>query len=338
MDNDITSRNSPRKWWLPFTGLAILLLLLSGCGGQAKVYKVGILCGLNYIHAVTDGFKAKMTELGYVEGKNIIYDEQRTDFDLAKYKTFAQKFVADKVDLIFAYPTEAALEAKAAAQGTNIPVVFNFAFIEGNDLVKSLREPGGNVTGVRYPGPDIALRRLEILHELAPKAKRIYLPYQKGYPTIPSQMAALKPVATEAGIVLIDGAVDGPPGLQAALDALPKTGDVGFDAIMFFAEPLTVEPAAFAAVAKFAYDHKLPFGGAYMTAGDYRALYGVNVEPVSSGKLSAPIVDKIFKGTAPGMIPVVSADGFFQMDYKAAQDQGVTVSDGLLKMADEVIR
>ena len=46
-----------------------------------------------------DGFKAKMTELGYIEGENIVYDHQKTNFDMAAYKRTLKKFVADKVDL-----------------------------------------------------------------------------------------------------------------------------------------------------------------------------------------------------------------------------------------------
>jgi len=103
----------------------LLGLLLGACGGQPpKVYHVGVLSGLQFDANITDGFKARMTELGYVEGQNIQYGIQQTDFDMAAYRRILQKFVADKVDLIVVFPTEASLEAKAATQGTNIPVVF----------------------------------------------------------------------------------------------------------------------------------------------------------------------------------------------------------------------
>ena len=107
---------------------------------------------------------------------------------MTKYKSVLQKFVADKVDAIFVFPTEASLEAKTATQGTNIPVVFNFAFIEGMGLVDSVRAPGGNITGVRYPGPDIAIKRFEIMRALVPQAKRMLIPYQKGYPIVTPQV------------------------------------------------------------------------------------------------------------------------------------------------------
>jgi putative ABC transport system substrate-binding protein len=313
---------------------------LSGCGvQQPKVYRVGVLSGLNYVAVITDGFKAKMTELGYVEGQNITYDVQKTDFDLAAYRKILNKFVEDKVDLIVVFPTEATMEAKAATQGTNIPVVFTFALIEGMGIVKDVREPGGNITGVRYPGPDIALRRFEIMREIAPQAKRMLVPYQKGYPIVAPQLEMLRPAAAAAGITLVEVPAADAAELQAELDARAKSADLGFDAIFIIVEPLAVTPDAYAVMGKFAYDHKLPIGGALMSAeGRYGAIFGVNVDPIVSGKLAAPLADKVLKGMPAGTIPVVSDESFFQINYKAAQDLGVTVPEGLLKQANEVIR
>ena len=328
-------------WTTPLVCLVIVGLLLSGCGGvqPPKVYRVGILSGLNFVAVITDGFKARMTELGYVEGKNITYDVQKTDFDMAAYKKILNKFVEDKVDLIVVFPTEATQEAKAATQGTNIPVVFTFALIEGMGIVKSVREPGGNITGVRYPGPDIALRRFEIMREIAPQAKRMLLPYQKGYPIVAPQLEILRPAAEAAGVTLIEVPVADAAELQADLDARAKSGDLGMDVIFFLVEPLTVTPDAYAVVGKFAYEHKLPIGGALMTAEEkYGSIFGVNVDPIVSGKLAAPLADKVLKGISPSTIPVVSDESFMQINYKAAQELGVTVPEGLLKQANEVIR
>jgi putative ABC transport system substrate-binding protein len=303
------------------------------------VYRVGILSGLSFVAVITDGFKAKMTELGYVEGKNIVYDVQKTDFDMAAYKTILKKFVDDKVDLIVVFPTEASMEAKAATQGTNIPVVFTFALIEGMDLVKSVREPGGNITGVRYPGPDIALKRFEIMREIAPQAKRMWVPYQKGYPIVAPQLEILRPAAAAAGVTLVEFPAADAAELQADLDARAKSADIGIDAILIIVEPLAVTPDAYAVMGKFAYEHNLPIGGALMSAGDkYGAIFGVNVDPLVSGKLAAPLADKVLKGMPAGTIPVVSDESFMQINYKAAQELGVTVPEGLLKQADEVIR
>lgn len=312
-----------------------ILVLVSGCG-KPKVPRVGVLSGLDYIIAVNEGFQEKMTELGYVDGENVIYDVQQTDFNFEEYENILGKFVADKVDLVFCYPTEAALMAKEIVGG-QIPVVFSFVNIEGNDLINSIREPGGNITGVRYPGPDIAAKRFEIMHELFPEAKRFWVPYQKGAP-VEFQFEVINPVAQAAGVTLIESpAVDGAE-LEAILQAWDSTGDLGFDAVMFLAEPLTVMPDAFAAIKKYAMKHDKPIGGALVIDGDYGTVFGANVDPFISGKEGAVLADKVLKGSEAGKIPVTSSEIYLQINYKMAQQLGAIMSEGLLSQADEIIR
>ncbi len=328
-----------RRQMLLATLLVAVCMFLSSCNEKKpKVYRVGILSGLNYIAEAADGFKAKMTELGYVEGKNIVYDHRKTDFDTAAYKNILKKFVADKVDLIFVFPTEASQEAKTATQGTNIPVVFAIANIEGTGLVNSVREPGGNITGVRYPGPDIALQRFEIMCELAPQAKRMWIPYQRGYPIVASQLEVLRLAAASAGVTLIEAPASNAAELQTELEAKAQSDDIGMDAILFLAEPLAVTPDAFEVMCRFAAEHKIPIAGALMIVEGCESVFGVHVNNFNVGRQAAPLADKILRGTPAGTIPVVSAEPYFQLDYKAAQELGMNVSEGLLSRADEIIR
>jgi putative ABC transport system substrate-binding protein len=326
--------------WAALTLLTVVALLMGGCcpKKEPKVYRVGVLSGLSFVADIVDGFKAGMTELGYVEGENIVYDVQATEFDMEAYRSILDQFVEDEVDLILVFPTEATMEAKAATEGTDIPVLFNFALIEGMGIVDSVREPGGNITGVRYPGPDIAIKRFEIMQELTPEAARMLVPYQKGYPIVGPQMEALRPVAEAAGVTLIEAPAADAAELDAILQAHVQPDGVDIDAIFFVAEPLAVTPEPFAVMGKFAYEHKIPIGGALMAAEGYESIFGVNVNSFDSGKLAAPLADKIFRGTPAGEIPVVSADNFIQINYKAAQAMGLTVPEGLLSEADEVIR
>jgi putative ABC transport system substrate-binding protein len=246
--------------------------------------------------------------------------------------------VADKVDLIVVFPTEATMEAKAATQGTDIPVVFTFALIEGMGIVESVREPGGNITGVRYPGPDIALQRFEIMRELLPDAKRMLVPYQAGYPIVFPQLEALKPVAEAAGVTLVEVPASNGAELATALQALVGADGVDADAILMIVEPLVVGPDAFAVLGQFAAEHQLPMGGVFVTMGEYSTLFGVNVDNIETGKQTAPLADKVLKGIPAGTIPVVSSESFLQINYKAAQALGLTVPEGLLARADEIIR
>jgi putative ABC transport system substrate-binding protein len=311
----------------------VVALLLSGCGATpTKVYRVGILSGLDYFANTADGFKAKMTELGYVEGQNIVYDMQKTNVDPAAEEQILKKFVDDKVDLIFVFPTEASLAAKKAAQQTNIPVLFANANIEGIALVNSVREPGGNITGVRYPGPDLAIKRFEILHELAPQAKRMLLAYQRGYPNVAPQLEVLRPVAQAANVTLIETPADNAAELEADLQARATSADMGLDAILCIPEPLSTKPDVRAVMSKFAVEHKLPFGGTVGSA------FSMSTDNLGVGQQAATLADKILKGTAAGTIPVVSAENILQINNKVAQELGMTVPEGLLRQAAQVIR
>lgn len=335
-------------WWWGLVGLMIVLAVGVGWwvvrkgvemknnqAEEKKVYRIGVLSGLEFVAEITDAFTAEMTELGYVEDTDVVYDVQRTDFDISEYKKVLTKFVNDKVDLIFVFPTEASIEAKAATEGTGIPVVFSFALVEGMNLVDSIREPGGNITGVRYPGPDIALKRFEILRELVPDATRVLVPFQRGYPIVDPQLAVLNPEAEKAGIELMEMPADNAVELSSLL-AKVKATDV--DAILFLAEPLAVTADAFEVIANFAVDRQIPIGGALMRTENYGSVFGVSVDTRDSGRRAATMADKILKGVAVGTIPVISADTYFQVDYKMIQTLGLKANEELLLKADEIIR
>jgi putative ABC transport system substrate-binding protein len=305
---------------------------------EEKVYRVGVLSGLDFFADTADGFKAKMTELGYIEGKNIVYDIQKTNVDMVSYRNILKKFVEDKVDLIFTFPTEASMEAKAATQGTGIPVVFTNAFTEGTSLVNSIREPGGNITGVRWAGPDLALQRFEIMHELVPNAKRMWIPYQKGYPIVKSQLEALRPAFAAANLTMIELPADNATELEAKLQEQAQSFNNKTDVILMIAEPLCVTPDPFKVMAKFATGHGIPVGGAFMSMEGYASLFGVTPQSIPQGRQAAFLADQILRGTPAGTIPVVSAESFLQIDYKVAQELGIAVPESLLNRADEIIR
>ncbi len=334
--------NKTRSWLIILVCATVIAMLLGGCSNsqQTKVYKVGVLSGLNFFAPAVDGFKAKMAELGYVEGKNITYDVQLTDVDMEAYQRITKKFVDDKVDLIFAFPTEAAMVAKTATQGTDIPVIFALAFTDIPDvkLIDSIRQPGGNITGVRFPSAEIAGKRLQILLELAPNAKRVFVPFLKDYPNIPGQLEVIRSQAGVRGVELIEFPAATPEDLQAELDRRAAADDIGFDAILTLADPLAATPSFYSVYGKFSYEHKLPIGGTLMDPDGYGNIFGLTPLGKVSGELAAPFADKIFRGMAAGTIPVSTAEGYFQINYKAAQALGVTVPEGLLKQADEVIR
>ena len=330
-----------KRIWALISSAMIVALLVSGCGQAApKVYHVGVLSGLSAFSPALDGFKAKMTELGYIEGENIIYDVQSTEVDFDAYKSITKKFVEDKVDLIFSFPTEASMEAKAATEGTDIPVVFALSFtdVAGINLINTVREPGGNITGVRFPSVDIAIKRLQILLEIAPDAKRVFVPYLKGYPNVPGQLEAIRPQAESMKIELVEFGATSPTDLQSELDKFSVSDNTGIDAILMIAEPLAITPPFYSVLGKYSYDHNIPIGGALMTTDGYGSVFGLLPDAVQAGANAAILADKILQGTPAGTIPVITADSSFQINYKAAKKLGITIPEGLLKLADEIIR
>ncbi|MCU0572471.1 MAG: ABC transporter substrate-binding protein [Syntrophobacteraceae bacterium] len=327
----------------PAFGMFLVALMtgifLGGCGEQKPgMIRVGILCGLDVFVDTVDGFRARMNELGYIEGKNISYDFQRTNFDPAAEEQILSGFVGDKVDLMLVFPSEVSVAAKRVTQGTPIPVVFCQTNIEGTNLIQTVAEPGGNITGVRYPGPDLALKRFEILRELAPRARRFWVPYTKHSPIVPSQLEVLRPAAAEAGVLLVESPADTGADLLADLESREGKADTGIDAVLLISEPLARTPAVFLEIGRFASRHRIPVGGVLYSVGGYSTVFGVATENRAVGKLAAHQVHKVLSGIPAGKVPVVSAESDFRFNYRVATELGLSVPTGLLKQADEVIR
>jgi len=319
--------------------LIIACVFTSGCSEKKeKVYHVGIVSGLDAFIKIANGFKAKMAELGYIEDRNIVYDLQGLDSDPAGEKRVARKFVEDKVDLIFAFPTGSSFAVKAAAQQTNIPVVFAMAGIEGNNLVESVPKPGGNITGVRFPGPEMTVKRLDILHELVPQANRIYIIYDPNYPNAPTSIEQLRTASRDMGLVLVEDPINNLEELRAALQKRATSDDIGIDAIFMMPDVLTHSSEGFGEILKFANKHKVPVAGTMANTADLGAVFSYGPDTFELGMLAAVQADKIFKGTPAGTIMVVTPAMYLRLNYKVINELGLNVSKGLLHMAKKIIR
>jgi putative tryptophan/tyrosine transport system substrate-binding protein len=329
-----------RRIWVAVAAITVLALglIAGGCARSPRKYRVGILAGLQVFYSTTDGFKTRMTELGYVEGRNISYDLHQTNAEPLAERAIIEQFVLDKLDLILVFPSEEAVLAKEVIGSANVPVVFCQTNIEGTGLVQSVRAPGGNVTGVRFPGPDLAVKRFEILNELAPTAKRMWVPYSRISRIVPDQLSVLRPAARKAGVTLVESPSESISDLAKELDARARAGDPGFDAILFISEPFTRTPALFLKIGEFAARRGIPVGGVQYSLQGYTTVFGVGTDNLAVGRLAAQQADKVLKGIPAGTIPVVSAESYFQLNFKAARQLGLAVSDSLLKQADEVIR
>ncbi len=315
------------------------VMLLCGCTARKeKTYRVGVLCGSDAFLEIVSGFQAKMSELGYVEGRNIIYDLQKLNADPEGERRVAEKFVREGVDLIFTVPTEPSVAAQEAAQGTNIPVVFAYAGIEGSNLVESVSQPGRGITGVRFPGPEQISKRLEILLEFAPRAKRVWIGYDKNYPNTLPALKALRTLASSMGIRLVEVPAATIAELETDLAARAKSADPGLDAIILMPDIFNHCPAGWELIRRFAGEHRLPIGGSFLYTVEQGAIFGNANDLTEVGKLAAPLAEKILRGTSAGMIPVVTPEQDLWINYKAARELGLTVPEGLLQRAKKVIR
>jgi putative ABC transport system substrate-binding protein len=338
MPTPVHPRGETHLGRLLFVVVVTFFMLFCGCTPAPKVYRVGILVSTESMAPIVDSFKARMTELGYREGATIVYDVQRSKADPAEEKRISRKFVADKVDLVFVFPGQPALTVKAAARGTGIPVVFANAVLEGSDLVDSFRLPGGNITGVRIPSPDLAVASLKSLLEINPRAKRIMVIFDPAYPTNPVVLETVRRAAAASHIELQEVRVLRASETQAALQGLEKSGDTGMNAILLFPDLITRSSAATRAIIAFADRHRVPVVGGPTTLAHTGAMLTVSVDQREQGTLAAFLVDKIFKGTPAGAIPLVSTQPHLFINYAKARKLGLPVPEGLLKRASEIIR
>jgi putative ABC transport system substrate-binding protein len=300
----------------------------------SKTYRVGVLNALDYFAPSIDGFKEQMTALGYDEGTDIVYDVQRGEKPVGN-KDILNKFVSDHVDLIVVFPTEASLEAKEVTRGTNVPIIsLNAAFEVGN-LVDGIQHPGGNLTGVRFPIPEVAAKRVEVLHEIAPKATRILIPYLKDYPTAPPSIKAAHTIADPRGLTIIEAPFSTPDELHAYLAS--NEANPEFDAILYVPEPISIIPPFADQIQAFADEHKIPVAGVGLTDTDRGAAFSLIPNAKNVGALAAPLADKIFHGTPPGDIPIVTPDAVFEINFKVIERLGLTVSEGLLSTASRIV-
>ncbi len=322
--------------------LISILFSLSACSSndkdkqEEKVYHIGLLSGSDIFNTTIDGFKAKMAEYGYIEGQNITYDFQASGGNAEKMTQISEKFVADKVDLIFSTTNNAALAARAATEGTNIPVIFTFVVAPTKtNVVDDIAHPGGNLTGVLNPLDVFIGKRIEFLLKLNSTATRIWVPYNPIYPTSTIIRDELARVAPALGTELIETQVATPQDVIAALDGYQEPP---FDAIIMFPDLTVQQPESWDAILAYANEHQLAILANTPPQVEAGALFGYFSDNVATGQQAARLADQILKGNAKaGDLPIETAEQFLTVNLKAADALGLNVSNDLLSEADTII-
>jgi ABC-type uncharacterized transport system substrate-binding protein len=187
--------------------LYVLALLAVAVAAEAqqpkKVPRIGFLSAASpsAISDRLDSFRQALTELGYIEGKNIAVEYRYADGKTDRLPALAVELVAAKLDLIVAATTPGVLAVKKAS--ATVPVVFvDISDPVANGLVVSLPRPGGNITGLTILGPELSGKRLELLKEAAPNVARVALLWNSANPSNELMWKETQAVAHELRVQL----------------------------------------------------------------------------------------------------------------------------------------
>jgi len=278
-------------------------------------------------------FREGLRESGYVEGRNLTIDFRWGDGQVERLPGMIQDLLALKPDLVFSTGGPPTILAVKAAT-TSVPVIFITGDPLAEGVVSSLSRPDANLTGFALLAQNLGAKRLELLRELLPGAKRIVLIWNPG---IASSVASKK--EAEAAAAKLDMSVQwiqarNPGELQSALASTPVKNA---DAMMVLADPvLGFERARILA---FAAQHRLPaiyFWREFVVEGGLMS-YGSNLTAIH--RQAGRQADKIFHGVKPRDLPIEQASTFeFVVNQGTAKSLGLTVPQSLLLRADEVIR
>src|SRR5262245_45141661 len=157
---------------------ALLLALSFSAEAQqsGKIFRIGYLDNSTASGSavLVDAFRQELTKLGWIEGKNIVFEYRFGEGRTERLRELAAELVRLKVDLIVTSGGPTALAAKKGT--TTIPIVMTTVGDPvGQGLVASLARPGGNVTGLSGLAVELNTKRLEILKDAVPKLARVAL-------------------------------------------------------------------------------------------------------------------------------------------------------------------
>ncbi|HEU4340591.1 MAG TPA: ABC transporter substrate-binding protein [Candidatus Binatia bacterium] len=321
-----------RKKFFGLTLGAMLLAISFPAQAQqsSKMPRIGYLVSRSGPGPNDRGFQQGLSELGYLEGQNIVVERRWAGGNPDRLPELAGDLVHLNVDVIFA--GGAAVGAVKKATGT-IPIVF---IGEGDPvasgLVASLARPGGNITGLAILADELAGKRLELLKEAIPRISRV---------------AVLRHSTSDLSHLRTTEAAAQSFGLQVQILEVRYVND--FDSAFGAAkkgraEALIELASSFLATHRkvlvdLAGKSRLPAmweHSGFVNDGGLMS-YGPSLPELY--RRAATYVDKILKGSKPAALPVEQPTKFeLMIDLKAAKQIGVTIPPNVLARADRVIR
>jgi putative tryptophan/tyrosine transport system substrate-binding protein len=281
-------------------------------------------------------FNRGLAEAGYVVGRNVDIEYRSAEGDRDRLRVLAAEFVREQLAVIVPTTGSAAKAAKAATP--TIPIVFMMGGDPVEDgLVASLNRPGGNMTGVAILGAAIAAKRLELLHELVPKAQSIAALVRLTGSNVSDfslvESKGFQSAALALGIRLVLANAMTESGLAGAIANAVQQGAGAL--LVGGGQPLGAQTPQIISLAN---RYALPSMFFRSTAVPAGALASYGTDLLESNHQMGIYTGRILKGEKPGDLPVVQPTKFeLAINLKTAKALGLMVPQTLLVAADEVI-
>ena len=241
----------------------------------------------------------------------------------------AQDLILSRPDAIIAFGTDAILAAHKAS--TTIPIVTFGPDPVTLGLAASVARPGGHVTGVAILPFELDAKRLDLLRQAVPMAKRVAALVSRS--AHDASERAMREVATSTGAELFVFEADGPDDYPAAFAAMRSAGA---EALAITATPYFYRDAPL--LARLALEAGLPTVCEFAETAHSGSLLGYGPDRPELRRRMAHYVAKIFHGTAPGDLPIEQPTHYqFAVNLKTAKALGLTVPPSILARADEVV-
>jgi len=301
--------------------------------GQTRVRRAVFVTGApeRTLEEWIKGFREGVKDLGYQEGRDIAIDFRFGGVSREHSDRMVADAVASKPDLVI---TQAGTAHTVAALTRTIPIIAIYSgdMVDGG-LVTSLARPGGNITGIQLMSLDLVGKRVELLKEIAPSARRLAVFASPNHPGVHRERDASINAANQLGLSVAYYPVKD----QQELDSgLARAQAAGADALVIFPDGVT--NAGRERIAAFALQHRLPTVSGwdvYAIAGGL-VTYGPNMR--ASFRRLAGYVDRVLKGADPATMPVELPTIFeLVVNLKTARALGVKVPQTVLVRADRVI-
>ena len=317
--------------FLIYATLILASIQLAQAQQPKKVPRIGIVRGdPNALAPSIKIFRQALQDLGYVEGKNILFEYRYTEGNRDRAKAIVAELVGLKVDILFS--TQAIVVRAAKEATTTIPIVMAITPDPvATGLVDSLARPGGNITGLTSLARNLSGKRLELLTEMIPRLSRI------GFLSVAGSTAIkdYEDAARSLKVLLQPLEVRVPsPDLSRAFQVAVKER-VG--AIIVASVPGLSGYRN--QIVDLAVRNRLPLMSENILTVEAGGLafYGANEEAIF--RRAATFVDKILKGAKPADLPVEQPTKFeLVINLKTAKQIGLTIPPSVLFRADKVIK